>query len=99
MEYHAEISRKALQDNRQSFLAEQERQLIKRFTSRIIAAVVQQSMTSDVRQYIFTDITTSESSAALNIQHVGQLIESVQKRLPDCDVGYVKDSGIIIDWN
>jgi hypothetical protein len=98
MECLAEISRKALQDNRQSFLAEQERQLIKRFTSRIIAAVIQESKTSDVRQYIFTDFTTSDTSTACPIQYVGQLIEGLQKRLPDCDIEYSDGRGIIIDW-
>ena len=91
MECLSEISRKVLQDNRKVFLAEQEKQIIQRVTSRIITAVIQESKISDIRQYIFSAIELPQS--------VDQLIESLKRRLPDCDITYTQDKGITVDWS
>lgn len=92
------VSRKTLQDNRQAYLDEQIVKTVQRFTRIIYAAVIQESATSDARCYVFSDITSSDISAAFPLKHIDLLLSSLRHLFPDCDVGYVKERGIIIGW-
>ena len=98
------ITRAMLQANRQQKLDADKKNLVKHWTRRIYAAVVQESKQSDSKRFIFSDIveTTDPFSqpytCCIPDTYVEDIVVELKLVFPDSDIQY-NNRTITIDWS
>ena len=98
------ITRSMLQANRQQKLDADKKNLVKHWTRRIYAAVVQESKQSDLKRFIFSDIveTTDPFSqpytCCIPDIYVEDIVVELKLVFPDSDIQY-NNRTLTIDWS